>query len=174
MQARVAGSLLLLCLCQAGCNGAPVASDTGAGPGDGGRDGGGSTIDAGRDAGAREDAGPLPDAGPSECAADFAGCTTLEDHTADASAVVVMISGAAAFRYAPACIRIHAGQSVTLPAAGNHPLNRATCSPAATPVPVASTTGGTFTFDSPGRYGFFCSVHGSDDGRGMSGLIVVE
>ncbi len=31
-----------------------------------------------------------------------------------------------------------------------------------------------FTFDAPGTYAYFCELHGASEGRGMSGVIVVE
>jgi plastocyanin len=127
--------------------------------------------DAGVDAAAPIDVGPLPDTGPPPpCAATFASCDALEDHTAD-DAVTLAFSG---FAYTPKCIRVHAGTVVTIPGSSLHPLRSATCSP---PGPIPSTptpTNGDYTFTTAGTYGYYCNNHGTNAGGGMAGLIVVE
>jgi plastocyanin len=148
------------------CSATPSTADTGGSGGDAAM-----PTDAGRDAAAMIDVGPADDTGPVVCAADYAGCATLVDHTADTT-VSVAITG---FAYTPNCIRIHTGTMVTLPGASLHPLIGATCNPPGSPIPTTpSAAGGTFTFTTAGLYGYHCNVHGQDNGTGMAGLIVVE
>lgn len=123
-------------------------------------------ADAGHDA-ASVDANV--DAARAPCPDTFAGCATIEDHTGVATFAVSFGTGNS---YAPNCIRVSAGTVVTLPASAFHPLARASCSPAA--APALDSTGGDYTFDTAGSYGYYCANHGSDTGAGMAGLIIVE
>ena len=126
-----------------------------------------------RDA-ARVDLGPPDDTGSAApCPVTFAACTTLEDHTADAT-VAVAFNG---FAYEPRCIRVHVGATVSIPGSGLHPLHNAACSPAETPLPTVMgglQGNGDYTFTAVGNYGYFCNNHGTNAGSGMAGLIVVE
>jgi plastocyanin len=179
-------SSLLFVVLLAACGGSTTNPGTDAGhdaastPVDSGgttEDSGGSTVDSGGtvdsgtpavDSGSTTDAGPAPDG----CAVTFSGCTTIDDHTGE-TAVTIAFAG---FSYAPHCIRVDVGTVVTIPGSLTHPLFGATCSPDATPLSTVepSTTGGDFTFTAAGAYGYYCGVHGSDLGTGMSGLIIVE
>lgn len=165
----------------AGCNNSTSATDSGAadafmatdtGGADAGSDAG--ALDAGTDAAMVSDAGADmgSDTGPTNCTTSYAGCMALTDMTGMA---MVTIATTASLTYTPNCIRISAGTMVTIEGSLLHPLRGATCSPAESPLPMtASTTGGTFTFNTPGEYGYYCQNHGTNAGVGMAGLIVVE
>lgn len=179
-------SFFALCLAIAGCNnGTTTGTDAG-----GGTDSGTPTTDTGTpatdtgtpatdtgtpatDTGTQaEDANVQTDANlPTECPSDFADCMGgVVDHTAD-DAVTITIDGLA-LRYVAPCIRVHAGTMVTVPGSVGHPLIDAACSPSDSPLPATmSTTGGTYTFDHPGTYGYECTLHAA---LGMRGLIIVE
>jgi plastocyanin len=142
------------------------------------RDSGGTVEDTGTtDAAPRPDVGPH-DSGPapSGCAVTFSGCSDLEDHTGEA-ALTIGITGTSAldFAYAPHCVRVAVGTTVTIPGSALHPLHGATCSPTDSPLPtVATPADGDYTFTAPGAYGYYCNNHGANTGDGMSGVIVVE
>ena len=190
MRRSLTVSSLAVALALTGCPGPPATNDAASPGNDAGHDAAASTVDGGNDAatstvdGGHDAAASTPDANadanvdantaPMMCAANFAGCTTLEDHRTDTApvAVTVMVDTALLNHYSPNCIRIHAGQMVTLPGGAGHPLHAATCSPSGTP--INTTAGGTFTFATAGNYGYYCSFHGGDTGTGMAGLIVVE
>jgi len=111
-----------------------------------------STPDAAVDSGADVDAGPQP----------VNGCTVFVDFTAsDAGAPTITgPSGAAPAQYAPNCIKIKAGASVTWNSAfASHPLM---ASGGDTPNPITTTSTGTtkaFAFPTAGTYGFACQFH---------------
>ena len=86
----------------------------------------------------------------------------------------VVMPTAATYAYSPNCIRIAAGTMVTITNSAFHPLMSAPCSPTDSPIATSPSTATTFTFATPGNYGYFCANHGAPDGRFMSGLIVVE
>jgi plastocyanin len=143
----------------------------------GGADGGGDagSMDSGSaDAGGSDSGGA--DSGPPEgCPLTYSGCTTFEDLTGETTVEVTIVAAGASFAYEPHCIRISAGTTVSIPAEAIHPLDDASCSPETSPLPETPTVvDGDYTFTAAGAYGFFCSVHGSDTGAGMAGLIVVE
>lgn len=160
------------CLVLAACSQPPAPVDSGGAGGDAGSDAGHDASTSAADTGA--DAGPPVDAA-TMCAIDFAGCTTLEDHTADTMVTIdVVMPTAATYAYSPSCIRIAAGTMVTIANSAFHPLMSATCSPADSPIATSSSTATTFTFASAGNYGYFCGNHGAPDGQFMAGLIVVQ
>jgi len=110
-----------------------------------------------------------------ECPVAFAGCTTLEDHTADTMVTIdVVMPTPGTYAYSPNCIRIQAGTIVTITNTAFHPLTSAPCSPADSPISSGPSTTTDFTFATAGSYGFFCGNHGTSDGQFMAGLIVVE
>lgn len=88
-------------------------------------------------------------------------------------------NGSPPFNYAPRCVRIAAGQSLTFTGLfsvhpltpGSNPSNRTTGSPGN---PITETTSGTtamFTFTTPGTYPFFCAQHFN---AGMMGAVLVQ
>jgi plastocyanin len=128
---------------------------------------GGGAVDGGSPDGGAQDAGS-----GNECATTFANCTTFTDHT-DGGTPTVGFGGGLGNNYSPKCLRIKAGQSITFSGAfTSHPLDQA-CGPV--DVITATDTGSTasFTFSATGRYGYFCTVHGTSTGTGMAGAINV-
>ena len=108
----------------------------------------------------------------SGCAAGFAGCNSTTDLTGQTAVRIEF--GSAGFSYAPKCIRIRVGTVVTF--AGQfsfHPLVQA-CGPKSGVI-----TGGTgtndhnVTFSDVGRFGYYCSAHGTKTGLSMAGMIEV-
>jgi len=99
------------------------------------------------------------------CAANYAGCATFEDHTADAT-FTVMTPGNS---YSPKCIKVKAGTAVTITASGTHPFVSDTCNP--TPLADRATADVTFTVNNVGTFGYYCDVPGANGGRGLAGPI---
>lgn len=113
---------------------------------------------------------------PVQSCAGFAGCTTFVDLTAgDASRVVTFPVGGQEV-YSPKCIKVRFGQSVTFTGGsfGAHPFDAA-CQPTSGPLSrVAAGSSASFVFDQAlGVYGYFCSEHGSVNGSGMAGAVMV-
>ena len=73
--------------------------------------------------------------------------------------------------YTPRCLKILAGSSVTIVASKRHPLSPQTGN-LKNPIHPTETTE-SFVFHQPGHFGYFCTDHGSPDGRGMAGEILV-
>jgi plastocyanin len=99
-----------------------------------------------------------------------------------ASAADQSVSFGSDFKYSPSEVHIVAGEKVTFtPGAGNdfeatpgqthHPLDFVDAS-------IADQTTGsssaTRTFAQPGTYAFFCRNHGTADGTGMAGRVIVD
>ena len=108
------------------------------------------------------------------CKENFAGCIELDDQTADTAAREVKFGGTLQNNYAPKCMKVKKGQTVTF--AGDfkvHPLQQA-CGANETIPAVSSGDVRTVTFETAGDFGYFCTAHGNPAGSGMAGLIVVE
>jgi plastocyanin len=73
--------------------------------------------------------------------------------------------------YTPRCLRVLAGSEVTIAASRRHPLAPQIGNDK-NPIRFTESTE-TYVFDEPGRYGYFCTDHGTQDGRGMAGEIIV-
>ena len=109
------------------------------------------------------------DANSIVCKPAFADCASYDDYTAPTADRTITFPF---LSYAPKCMKISAGQSVTF--SGNfgvHPLAQACGTPGA----ITNGTSGsaTFTFATPDVYGYYCENHGSADGSGMAGSILV-
>ena len=114
--------------------------------------------------------------GNASCPRSFSGCTTFVDATSPSASRVILYRD---FEYAPKCLTVKAGQTVTFQNADQpptdfafHPLTTA-CGPSAV---LTKNTGvdATFTMSVPGVYDYYCLDHGSDDGRGaMSAVLEV-
>lgn len=132
--------------------------------------------DPAHDAAAEPDAapadGPAPDGAPAACPETFAGCAAPVDRTGMAAVTITTVGDG----YSPPCIRVSAGTQVTIAASDRHPLRAAPCSPEdfiGAP-PSGTTTTATYTPAGTGVYGYFCPVHGTANGAGMAGAIIVE
>jgi plastocyanin len=111
---------------------------------------------------------------PLTCSQGFAGCGSYQDQTAPASNRIVVFDFAF---YSPKCMRIKAGQMVTFVGAfGSHPFNWS-CQeggPVTNDPPGGATPSqAAYTFNTPGYYSYYCGVHGTSGGSGMSGSIEV-
>jgi plastocyanin len=108
------------------------------------------------------------------CPANFSGCTGWVDLT-QATSPTVTFPGSGE-RYAPSCVRIRLGQTVTFQggAFGSHPLLQA-CGPVQNVLPSTSSGSSLMvTFDRAlGTFGYYCQQHGSSAGGGMAGAIDV-
>lgn len=104
--------------------------------------------DGGSDAGMGQDVGTVN------------GCTTFTDETDAGTPTITGPSSATPAQYTPNCVHIKVGQSVTWTSNfGSHPLQAAG---GTTPSPITGQTSGTsvtYTFTSPGTYGYECGVH---------------
>ncbi|MBI5546173.1 MAG: hypothetical protein HY901_19965 [Deltaproteobacteria bacterium] len=167
-------SVVLAVMLASACGGSSDGSDAGSGT-----DASPSAADATAATGLDATAEPGLDAsleaadagGNSGCAAAFAGCADYLDATGPSADRTVSFT---CCQYTPKCLKIAVGQSVTFSGPfGFHPVKQACGS---TPV-IASTSSGSsasFVFGTPGEFGFFCPLHGSADGTGMAGSILVE
>ena len=102
------------------------------------------------------------------CPEAFAGCTEFVDRTRPNQARDIDFD----FKlYQPKCLRIRAGQQAQfIGTFTNHPLHGA-CG--GTIPRVTNGTSRVVTFNTPGRYGYYCTNHGNPTGVGMAGLIDV-
>lgn len=120
--------------------------------------------DAGTDAATGNDAGndvaSGSDAG-SDAAGPVNGCTTFTDMTADGGVIVGPASSNPS-QYAPNCVHIKAGQSVTWNGdLTDHPLGPFGGD---SPNPITSVNTGTtvtYAFPTPGTFGYRCEIHTS-------------
>jgi plastocyanin len=101
----------------------------------------------------------------------LASCVDADTHGATQ---VKMLDNA----YNAPVVRIPAGAGVIFQNAGRTPHNVVPVDPARWPVEGDAPTiepGGTqaVTLDEPGVYEYYCSFHGTPDGRGMAGTVVV-
>jgi plastocyanin len=183
----VAGSLLVAGLATVACkddggNGAgnPGAAGSSAG-GTGGGGGGGGTTGAGGTAGGGGTATGGSGGGSSANFMSIMPCRYESDYMTGTTVDFGVINAVAT--YAPKCLKVPAGTSVTF--SGDftaHPLEPSTMRGTLTGNPIASISalpdGGTstsFLFSSPGFYAYFCDLHGpSDTGAGMAGIVWVQ
>jgi plastocyanin len=136
-----------------------------------------SVDDAGNDASASNDSGSeaAEDSGSNDASTDVSvveagaeagydggvvnGCTTFVDDTADGGILVGPTTQPPA-QYVPNCVHIKVGQSATWTANfGDHPLE---AYKGTMPSPIVTTSSGTsvtFTFSTPGTYGYQCQFH---------------
>jgi len=131
--------------------------------------------------GCGSDANTLPDGGvATACAAQYAGCQSLTPATAEDAERTIEFGGTAGNTYAPKCLEVKKGQTVTF--AGDfqvHPLKSAcgTLQGALPEVVDSNASGSTgtksITFDRAGDFGYFCTAHGNPAGGGMAGFIKV-
>jgi plastocyanin len=125
------------------------------------------------------DSGPT-DTGPADTGpTPLNGCATFTDLSAPSADRTILFP---AFAYTPNCIEVAAGQMVTWNGTfmfhplrpGRAPSRPATDTPSSDSTPIIATDSGTtasFTFATPGDYGFYCNVHQSS---GMYGVVRVH
>jgi plastocyanin len=77
--------------------------------------------------------------------------------------------------YSPACLLVAKGATVTFTGSFTvHPLQASTRGTTGNPIPSTSSgTAATATFAAAGFFPFYCTVHGSDSGTGMAGVVQV-
>ncbi len=109
---------------------------------------------------------------------EYAGCAEEDFVTLDVQELSIEFQGSS---YEPACIKVKAGTSVTLPASKKHPLQAAVdfqeiANPYRSEILEGFLENQTRTLDVPGFYGYYCTRHADpESGRGMGGMIwVVE
>lgn len=171
-----------LAVCLLGLAGAATgcsSSSSGGGAGGGGASGQGGQAGLAGQAGAAGGGGAPTDGGADRVDAasvfmSFAPCKAESDYVSNMTAIA--FGGALGLVYSPACLKIAPGTTITYSGDfATHPLTPSVTR--STPGnPIASTASGTtasFTFSTPGFYGYFCLQHGDEEGEGMSGVIWV-
>jgi plastocyanin len=149
-----------------GCSGNGAANPAGTG-GSGGGTAGASGSGGGGSGGGGSGGGAAFTA--------FAPCNAATDYVAGTT---INFGGAVGFAYAPQCLKVAAGATVTF--SGDfvtHPLvpSATRGDPANNPiVNMSDGTTASFVFPMPGFYAYLCNFHGSDDGTSMAGVIWVQ
>ncbi len=112
---------------------------------------------------------------------DFKPCDDASQYTTTGATIQYGGIVAGSFAYAPNCLKVAAGTSVTFEPAsasfdfGSHWLHPSSRGTVASPITeTKSGTTATFAFPTAGFYPFYCEFHGADDGTGMAGVIWVE
>lgn len=113
------------------------------------------------------DEGPSTEGLPEVPAAD------VEDLTGESAVEVSAVDN----RYEPQYVKVTAGTTVTFTNDGRNEHNVLAADEGAFPdIPTAEFgpgASGEITFDEPGTYAYYCSLHGTAT-RGMNGRIIVE
>lgn len=161
---------LLPLLLLTGCGSMMVTPDAGSGGGTalvGGGSAGGGFVAAGgaASAGGSAAGGSAGGAAFPVCANSYAGCSTFDDRTNDAT---VSIDFSTAFG-SPKCLRVRASQTISVTGISSfHPF-RQSCGPDQKITSTSAPT--TLTSLAIGLYGFYCPNHSGPEGTGM-GLAV--
>ena len=105
-----------------------------------------------------------------KCSAKYAGCSSFTDLTASGAKREITFKCCS---YAPKCIKIKVGQSVTFKGSfGGHPL-KAKCEEVVTIKETRTGSSATFKFTKAGYYNYYCIFHDSGTGTGMAGNVYV-
>ncbi len=128
--------------------------------------------------------GPLAAVEAAACGAGGAGAPFMAFLPCNAESsymttpTTIAFGGTVGFDYAPKCLKVPAGTSVTFSGDfASHPLTPSATRGDTTNNPIVNMSNGTtasFTFPTPGFYAYLCNFHGSDDGTSMSGVIWVQ
>jgi plastocyanin len=136
---------------------------------------GGKAGAAGGVGGGKSDGG----ADRSDAASAFKGfdpCASESSYVSNTTQIA--FGGALGLNYSPACLKVAAGATITFSGDfATHPLTPSISRTTVTSNPIVSTESGTtksFTFVTPGFYGYFCLQHGTDEGVAMAGMIWVQ
>jgi plastocyanin len=103
----------------------------------------------------------------------LAPCNSAADYKSGTTTIT--FGGAAGLAYSPQCLSVARGTTVTFSGSfSSHPLSASTRGTSGNPIPKTSTgTSATVTFNAAGFFPYFCTVHGSDSGAGMAGVVQV-
>jgi plastocyanin len=130
---------------------------------------GGSPSDAGAERnGAEVAGGGFVAVAPCPAPADYVGSPTT-----------VVFGGTTGYVYAPACLEVPSGTTVTFVGDfASHPLSPSALRGTRPGNPITNVSAGasaSFRFSVPGLYAYFCGFHGTlDDGTGMAGVVRVS
>ena len=104
---------------------------------------------------------------------DIAGCKVSQFVIGKASNHIAT----AGMAFTPKCLTVKLGASVTIDGSQRHPLaSMADIGGVRNPFATGQSfiTPQTRVMKTRGTFGYFCDVHGSADGKGMAGVIVVK
>jgi plastocyanin len=101
---------------------------------------------------------PAPNCDPA-----WAGCTEADFNAGDMTAIAgtINIGLVGSQPYSPTCVRVQAGQAVTIEATAVHPFEKVCAEDSVMDLQHTSTSAVTFTFTSPGYYNYRCLNHPS-------------
>ena len=106
--------------------------------------------------------GPTCEQAIFSCDPAWAGCTpedfALNDHTSESAPVLINTQGESA-PYAPTCVSVSVGQSVTIEASSTHPFESVCGEDEALDASNNATEPVTITLTAPGYYNFKCKNH---------------
>jgi len=121
-----------------------------------------------------------PPSGDGPLALNGCQASSYEDLSAEDDERVVQIA-AEGLTYTPPCMTIAAGQSVSFEGSlSAHPLapgNADDNAAGSLDNPIAATSSGNsveFTFETPGTYPYYCTLHSFGSGKGMAGAVHVR
>jgi plastocyanin len=91
------------------------------------------------------------------------------------SPTTINFGGTQGFNYSPKCLTVAKNTMVTwMGDFSMHPLTPSTFATPGSPIMLSNAgTSASFTFTASGFYQYYCGVHGSDNGGGMSGVVQV-
>ena len=103
------------------------------------------------------------DAPAAQCDATYAGCTEADFDAGDMTAMegTVDIAMVAMSAYSPKCVRISAGQTVSIGATTGHPFEKVCAEDDAMDAVNGQTSDVEVTLTTPGFYNYKCEFHGS-------------
>ncbi len=107
------------------------------------------------------------------------GCRAADYVTVTGPAVITVTQTPSNFAYSPRCVKVAVGATVKIAASSFHPVQGIPTVGAGAMNPLVIATGPALTtisqvFTKAGAFGYFCTHHGSADGRGMAGSILVQ
>jgi plastocyanin len=156
-----------------GCSGSGSSNTPGTGGSGGGAGNGGTGAGTAGSGGGGGSGGSGGSGAPFMA---FAPCSAESNYVT--TPTTIAFGGTVGFDYAPKCLKVPAGTSVTFSGDfATHPLAPSAMRGNTTNNPIVNMSNGTtasFSFPTPGFYAYLCNFHGSDDGAFMSGVIWVQ